>query len=92
MYDVTKETERKKFSAKEFAVSWLVGGMPAILLGTATHEPMVTFVLILICAQMVSYYRKKKGYLATWKTILYAVVANIVVFMLFPVIVLVVTT
>jgi len=90
MLDITKES--KPFAWKEFAVNTLIALMPASVLIVIINEiigvrgAVVPLLCIFGGEMIVGKIRKKRGLVATNKSILWALSANLVFFLVLPVI------
>lgn len=95
MLDVTKE--ERTFVWKEFAVNVLIAIMPASVLIVITNQllgvtgAVVPLLFIFGGEVLVGKIRKKKGYIATNKSILWALGANLVFFIILPVVLIAIT-
>ncbi len=94
MYDTTKhQQEQTPFLWKEYGVSLFIANIPAstivVLLKLAGIKgALFPIVLIFGGAFIVGKYRRKKGMIATGKTLLYAIGANILFFVIIPMVLL----
>ena len=92
MYDITKKEEGKKTILwKDWATNLLLAYIPAGILIVLLKEIGVagvipTMILIFGGAALVGRIRSKRGYVATWKSVLWALGANVLVFIVIPVI------
>lgn len=90
MLDITKES--KPFAWKEFAVNTLIAVMPASVLIVIINQIMgVTGAVVpLLCIfggeMIVAKIRRKRGSVATKKTVLYVLLANLIFFIVLPMI------
>ena len=86
MQDITKPSSKKSFQWKEFCVNVLIANIPAsigiaLLAEIGVSGFIVPLLLIFGGAGVVGWIRKKSSKMATWKTVLFALGANVVFFL-----------
>jgi len=92
MYDITKKEEKKKTILwKDWATNLLLAYIPAGILIVLLKEIGITgviptMILVFGGAAVVGKIRSKRGYVATWKSVLWALGAIVLVFILIPII------
>lgn len=86
MIDITKQQEKKPFLWKEYATNVLIANIPASTIIAIFEIKSVVPIMILIFggASVVGKIREKKGRVASSKTVLYALLANIIFFFIIP--------